>query len=123
MRIGAVVIAAVVLAGCGFKPHAPAPRHSEALERSARMLRQLDRLEADLHGTELENRTYAELVERHGRAEQVACKVATEHVDEIHRLTVAMEQKIQQKKQDRLRRKKAVAARRRSSGGRSLASR
>jgi hypothetical protein len=105
-----------------FTPPVPAPRHSEAMERSARMLRQLDRLEADLHGNAVQGEIYGELVDRHGRAEQLACQVTTEHVQEIHRLAIAQQEKIQQKRLDRLRKKKAVAMRR-SIGGRTLASR
>ena len=94
--------------GCGMS-RPPAPRHSESMERSARMLRQLDRLEADLHAQDAQTGVYSELVERHGRAQEVACKVSDEHVQEIHRLDLAMQQKIQQKRQDRLRKRKAVA--------------
>ena len=103
------VLLAAVVTGCGFSRPTPAPRHSEAMERSARMLRQLDKLEADLHQSDGETVTYAELVERHGRAEQMACKVTEEHVEEIHRLATLQQQKIQQKKQERLRKRKAVA--------------
>jgi hypothetical protein len=102
------VLMAAVVTGCGFS-RPPAPLHSEAMERSARMLRQLDKLEADLHQSDGETITYAELVERHGRAEQMACKVTEAHVEEIHRLATLQEQKIQQKKQERLRKRKAVA--------------
>src|SRR4051812_6375603 len=64
----------------------PAPRTSEAMERSARILRQLDKLEADLHQGQAEIATYGDLVDRHARAEQMACKVTGEHVEDIHRL-------------------------------------
>ena len=70
------------------------PRQSDAMERSARMLRALDRLEADLHNGESESFTYSELVRRHSAAEQIACKVADEHVAEIHRLAEVQERKM-----------------------------
>ena len=108
MRGLTILLMALCAVGCGMS-RPPAPRHSEAMERSARMLRQLDRLEADLHAEDAQTGVYAELVERHGHAQEVACKVSDEHVQEIHRLDLAMQQKIQQKKLDRLRKKKAVA--------------
>ena len=108
MRGLKILLMALCAVGCGMS-RPLAPRHSEAMERSARMLRQLDRLEADLHAEDAQTGVYAELVERHGHAQEVACKVSDEHVQEIHRLDLAMQQKIQQKKQDRLRKKKAVA--------------
>ena len=108
MRGLMILVTAMCAVGCGMS-RPPAPRHSEAMERSARMLRQLDKLEADLHSEDARTFVYAELVERHGHAQEVACKVSDEHVQEIRRLDLAMQQKIQQKKQDRLRKKKAVA--------------
>jgi hypothetical protein len=88
---------------------APAPRQSEAMERSQRILRALDRLEADLHNGETETFTYSELVRRHTAAEQVACKVTDEHVAEIHRLAAIQEEKMARKRIDRLKKRKAVA--------------
>ena len=108
MRALVFLMTAICAVGCGMS-RPPAPQRSEAMERSARMLRQLDRLEADLHAEDAQTFVYAELVERHGHAQEVACKVSDEHIQEIHRLDLAMQQKIQQKKQDRLRKKKAVA--------------
>jgi hypothetical protein len=94
---------------CGLS-HPAAPRHSEAMERSARILRQLDKLEADLHQNDAETDTYAVLVERHGQAQQIACKVTDEHVAEIQRLDMLQQQKMQAKRRERqLRKKKAVA--------------
>lgn len=110
----ALLLTFLILAGCGVS--GPAPRHSEAMERSARMLRQLDRLEADLHQGSAETTTYAELVLRHARAEQVACKVSDEHVQEIHRLAEIQQQKIQEKRKKR----RAVAM---LTGGRTMAAR
>ena len=108
MRTVVFLVTAMWAVGCGMS-RPPAPRQSEAMERSARMLRQLDRLEADLHAEDVQTDVYAVLVERHGQAQQIACKVSDEHVQEIHRLDVAQQQKIQQKRQERLRKKKAVA--------------
>ena len=107
MRAGVLAIV-VALAACSARP---AWQPSEAMERSARMLRQLDRLEADLHGAESENLTYGVLVERHGHAEQIACKVNDEHIADITRLQALQEAKIEHKRQARAaaRRKKAVA--------------
>lgn len=104
----ALMFLAMAVVGCGIS-RPPARRQSEAMERSARMLRQLDKLEADLHAEDAQTGVYAELVERHGHAQEIACKVSDEHVQEIHRLDLAMQQKIEQKRQDRLRKKKAVA--------------
>ncbi len=108
MRGLMILVTAMCAVGCGMS-RPPAPRHSEAMERSARMLRQLDRIEADLHAEDAQTGVFAVLVERHGHAQEVACKVSDEHVQEIHRLDLAMQQKIQQKRQDRQRKKKAVA--------------
>ena|SRR5260221_10560166 len=107
MRAG-ILATAAVLAACSTRP---AWQPSDALERSARMLRQLDRLEADLHNAEGENLTWGVLVERHAHAEQMACKVADEHVADITRLQALMEAKIQSKRLARAaaRRKKTVA--------------
>jgi len=89
-RLGLVL--AVAMAACSRT--APEPRESEAMERSARVLRALDRLEADLHNGETETFTYSELVRRHSATEQIACKVTDEHVAEIHRLAEAQERKM-----------------------------
>jgi len=86
---------AVAMAACSRT--AAEPRQSEAMERSARLLRALDRLEADLHNGETETFTYSELVRRHSATEQIACKVTDEHVAEIHRLAQAQEQKMARK--------------------------
>jgi hypothetical protein len=99
-----ILLVAFGLAACGVQ--APRRVPSEAMERSARMLKQLDRLEADLHESDAERQTYAELVQRHGQAQEIACKVTDDHVAEIHRLQIAQEQKLQQKRHHR---KKAIA--------------
>ena len=89
----------VVASGCSAlsadrtPPRAP----SEAMERSARMLRQLDRLEADLHRQSADTTTFAVLVDRHSTATQVACQVTDSHVREIERLDLAQRQKRQEK--------------------------
>lgn len=102
------LLLALVAIGCGFS-RAPAPRQSEALDRSARMLRQLDKLEADLQNADAVTTTYGVLVDRHGQAQQMACKVTEDHVEEIHRLAVAQEEKIRERRQQRVRKRKAVA--------------
>jgi hypothetical protein len=114
-RAGLII---VVAAAAACIRGTPAPRQSEALERSARILRQLDRLEADLHEQNGEIATWGELVDRHARAEQIACKVTDEHVSEIHRLAVAQQQKLEQK---RSRKKKALALNHRPSPRNTLA--
>jgi hypothetical protein len=93
-RIGFML--AMALAACTRT--SAEPRQSDAMERSARMLRALDRLEADLHNGESESFTYSELVRRHSAAEQIACKVTDEHVAEIHRLAEAQERKMARKR-------------------------
>jgi hypothetical protein len=118
-RTGLLVVAFAFVA-CA-RTVAP-PRQSEAMERSARILRQLDRLEADLHQGNAETVTYAELVDRHTRAEQMACKVTDEHVNEIHRLAMAQEEKMLGKRLARLKKRKAVAMARRSSARHAVAS-
>jgi hypothetical protein len=90
--LGAVILAAV---GCA---QPPAPRHSAAMESSARMLKQLDALESALATNEAENVTYAVLVDRHGKAEQMACHVTDEHIQEIQRLDMAQRKKIEEKR-------------------------
>ncbi len=96
---GAGVLGLGMVVACSA-PH-PSRRLSEAMERSARMLRQLDALEADLHQGAAETDTYAELVARHGQAEQMACKVTEEHVEEIHRLAAAQQEKIRERRAHR----------------------
>lgn len=115
MRRTGVLGMTVALLACA-RP-APAPRQSEALERSARILRQLERLEADLHQGSSETATYAELVDRHQRAEQMACKVTDDHVNEIHRLAVAQEEKMLGKTIARLKKRRTMAMARRSQRG------
>lgn len=85
-------------------PRAP----SEAMERSMRMLRQLDRLEADLHRQSAETATFAVLVDRHSTATQVACQVSDTHVREIERLDLAQRKKREEKLQQKKRRAVAV---------------
>ncbi len=106
---GIVTVVAFLAAACvvlPLLPAAPPPRRSDAMEISARMLRQLDRLEADLHASDGEMVIYTELVARHGQAQQVACQVTEEHIQEIHRLAEAQQKKRQEKQ---LRRRHAVA--------------
>jgi len=81
------------------------PRVSEALERSARMLAKLDQLEADLHDEGSKLAVYGELEQRHSQTSQIACQVADEHVQEIHRLAMAQEKK----QQEKVRRRRTVA--------------
>ncbi len=100
---GIGVAAALAMFGCGASR--PAWQPSEAMEKSARILKQLDKLEADLSAGNAETATYAELVRRHGQAQEIACKVTDEHVEEIHRLYVAQQEKLQQRRA----RKKALA--------------
>jgi len=89
----------LLLAACAGET--PAPRKSDALERSARMLAKLDQLEADLHDERAKLAVYAELEQRHGQTSQIACQVADEHVQEIHRLAMAQEKKQQEKARQR----------------------
>lgn len=106
MKRGGLLLGAMLMAGCGWTwPLPPAARHSDALDRSAHMLRQLDRVEADLHTINSEEATFSELVRRHGRAQEVACRVTDEHLQEIHRLAMAQEHK----KQEKARRRHALA--------------
>jgi len=116
MRRIAIMLVALA-AACGANK--PAWQPSDAMERSARMLRQLDKLEADLHDSDAQTTTYAMLVDRHGQAEQMACKVTDEHVAEIHRLAEAQ----LRKQQERQARKKKLVVARRPHSGRTLASR
>jgi len=83
------------------KESATPPRASEALERSARMLAKLDQLEADLHDEGSKLAVYGELEQRHSQTTQIACQVADEHVQEIHRLAMAQEKKQQEKARKR----------------------
>jgi hypothetical protein len=76
----------------------PAPRPSSAMDSSARILQQLDKLEAELATADAENVTYAVLVDRHGKAEQMACHVTDEHLQEIHRLDLAQQKKVEEKR-------------------------
>jgi leucyl-tRNA synthetase len=117
--MGRAGVVFIVLMSCACMRQSP-PWKSDALERSARMLQKLDKLEADLHQGQSEIATFGELVERHNRAEQIACKVTDEHVEEIHRLAVAQQQKIEQKRHTK---KKAVAMARTAGSGRAFAAR
>jgi hypothetical protein len=102
------VLCLLVSAACSFaQPPPSAARQSEAMERSARMLRQLDSLEADLHGETATIETYGELIDRHGQATQVACQVTEAHVREITRLDLAQRQKREEKQ--RMRKRRSVA--------------
>jgi len=114
-----LLVAAMVIVGCART--VPAPRHSEAMERSARILRQLDRLEADLQQGNAETVTYAELVDRHSRVEQLACKVTDDHVSEIHRLAMAQEEKMLGKRIARLKKRKTMAMARRQTSRHAVA--
>jgi hypothetical protein len=114
----------LVLAAAACTKTVPAPRTSEAMERSARMLKQLERLEADLHTGDAEMATYAELIRRHTRTEQIACKVTDEHVLDIQRLAAVQEARMARKRHDRVQKRKVMAmARTRPGSGRALASR
>jgi hypothetical protein len=89
---GAVILASVACA------QRPAYKPSEAMASSARILKQLDALESSLATNEAENVTYGVLVDRHSRAEQMACHVTNEHVEEIQRLDMAFRKKLEEKK-------------------------
>jgi hypothetical protein len=93
------------------------------MERSARMLKQLERLEADLHHGDAEMATYAELVRRRTSTEQLACKVVDEHVADIARLAAVQEARMARKRNDGAKKRKVVAMRIRPASGRTLASR
>jgi predicted metalloenzyme YecM len=84
----------LLLAACA---RAQAPRQSDAMERSARLLARLDQLEADLHQQDAELYLNSELEFRHGQAEQIACQVTSDHVKEIHRLAALQEEKRREK--------------------------
>jgi predicted transposase YbfD/YdcC len=98
MRTAACAVMVMMASACASRP---AWKPSDAMERSARMLRQLDSLEADLHQGAQETDNYSVLMDRRNHAEQVACKVTDEHVAEIHRLAVAQEEKIRERRQAR----------------------
>ncbi len=83
------------------------------------MLRQLDRLEADLHRQSAETSTFAVLVDRHSTAAQVACQVSDTHVREIERLDLAQ----RQKRQEKLNKKRRAVAENTTQPGTKLASR
>jgi hypothetical protein len=93
---------------------APAPRQSEAMERSARILAALDHLEADLHSRDAEMATYSELIERHQQTQQIACSVTDEHVLDIARLAAVQEARMAQKAGVAPKKRKTVAVRARS---------
>jgi hypothetical protein len=97
----ATFLSAVILATIGCAQRT-APRHSAAMDASARMLQRLDKLEADVANADAENVTYAVLVDRHGKAEQMACHVTDEHVQEIQRLDLAQQKKVQEKHKKRM---------------------
>jgi hypothetical protein len=102
MGRGAFLLLAGLLGGCGWVvPQQPAARQSEAMERSARILRQLDRMEADLHTANGQIGTYSELVQRHGQTQQMACRVTDGHLQEIHRLAEMQQRKRQAKTRKR----------------------
>jgi uncharacterized membrane protein YccC len=89
-----------------------APRPSDALERSARMLAKLDQLEADLHEESTKLAVYDELDQRHRKASQIACQVTEEQMRDVHRLAEVQERKQQRKERNH----KAVAVARLSRG-------
>ena len=113
------LLIAMALLACARTP--PAPRQSEAMERSARILAKLDALEADLHNGAVEAAVYKELVERHAHTEQIACKVTDGHVGDIERLAAIQEARMNYKSVSRLK-KKAIALARRHPSRRALAS-
>src|SRR3954471_16652345 len=119
-RTGLLVILAAA-AACARS--VPEPRQSEAMERSARILRQLERLEGDLEQGDAERATYSELVRRHSQTEQMACKVLDEHVLDISRLAAIQEARMARKYEDRQERraKKKVVAMARARSNRPLA--
>jgi 2-methylisocitrate lyase-like PEP mutase family enzyme len=108
-----ILIVTIAMLACARAPSAP--RQSEAMERSARILRALDRLEADLHTGQSEAFAYSELVRRHSAAEQIACKVTDEHVAEIHRLAAIQEERMARKRLGSKKRKAVAMARPRPS--------
>lgn len=98
------------ISACGlYQPPAPAWKPSEAMARSARMLKAMDRVEADLHGATADIGMYNELVRRHSEATQLACNVTSEHVEEISRLAAAQQKKREEKAGLRKKKHKQVA--------------
>ena len=102
--MGRAIIVGVllVLAACA---RTQAPRQSDAMERSARLLERLDQLEADLHQQDAHLFLASELEWRHGQVAQVACRVSEDHLREIHRLASAQEEK----QRERSHKRKAIA--------------
>jgi len=80
------------------REEAAAPRASEALERSARMLAKLDQMEADLHDEGSSWPCTARWSSGTARRHRSACQVADEHVQEIHRLAMAQQKKQQERR-------------------------
>ena len=99
-RWGGVALAVVLTSGCAWDAPPP-PRHSEAMEASARMLAKLDHLEAELDGQAAELQVFQVLVDRHGHAQQLACKVTDEHLAEIQRLALKERRKVQRRRHGR----------------------
>jgi hypothetical protein len=95
--MGRAICGAMILVTVGCAQRA-APRHSAAMDVSAHMLKQLDNLESSLATAESENTTYSVLVDRHAAAEQIACHVTDEHIQEIQRLDLAQQKKWQEKR-------------------------
>jgi hypothetical protein len=89
----------VLLWACAERPREG--QRGEALERSARLLAKLDQLEADLHQQNAQLFVAGELEERHSSASQIACQVTDDHIQEIHRLALAQERKIQERTRKR----------------------
>ena len=104
----------LVLAAAACAQTAPSPRQSEAMERSARLLQALDRLESDLHAGQAEMVTYSELIRRHSRTEQIACQVTDEHLQDVGRLAAIQEERMARKAGLPVKKRRAVAVRARS---------
>jgi hypothetical protein len=96
--MGRAILTGIVILASTACAQRPAPRSSAAMESSARILKQLDALESALATNEAENVTYGVLVDRHSRAEQMACHVTNEHVEEIQRLDTAFRKKLEEKR-------------------------
>jgi len=94
--MGRAIVCGVLLALAACA-RAQAPRPSDAMERSARLLARLDQLEADLHQQDSQILLTSELEWRHGQAQQIACQVTSDHVREIHRLALLQEEKRREK--------------------------
>ncbi|HYZ90270.1 MAG TPA: hypothetical protein VE620_13305 [Myxococcales bacterium] len=90
----------------------PAPRSSEAIERSARILAKLDQLEADLHQETTKLAVYDELDQRHRQTTQFACQVTDEQLRDVRRLAEVQDRKQQRKERNR----RAIAVARVSRG-------